>query len=114
MADKYGFVITVEEYRGDIPSVEYACADGDMVYDLFVSKLGIAPENISRFSNADFTCASFREEYRFHLSQLNTDTELYFYYAGHGFFLDGKNYLSTYETSLLNLTATSISFEDVI
>lgn len=114
MAEKYGFIITVEEYRGDIPTVEYACADGDLVYDMFVNKLGVVPDNIRRLSNTDFTCASFREEFSYHLSQLSTDAVLYFYYAGHGFFADGKNYLTTYETSLFNLIATSISFEDVI
>ena len=114
MANKYGFIITVEEYRGDISAVEYACADGDLVYNMFVNKLGIVPENIRRFSNAEFTCASFKEEFLYHLRQLSADTVLYFYYAGHGFFADGKNYLTTYETSSFNLIATSISFEDVI
>lgn len=114
MADKFGFIITVEEYRGDIPSVEFASADGDIVNNMFVNKLGVSPENVIRFSNSDFTCASFREEFLYHLRQLSADAVMYFYYAGHGFFADGKNYLTTYETSLLNLTATSISFEDVI
>ena len=31
MAEKYGFIITVEEYCGNIPAVAYACSDGDLV-----------------------------------------------------------------------------------
>lgn len=114
MAEKYGFIITVEEYGGDIPSVDYACDDGKLVFDLFTNKLGIAPEHISRYRNSEFTCARFCAEFRYHLSQLSTDTILYFYYAGHGFFADGKNYLTTYETSRYDLAETSISFEDVV
>lgn len=114
MAEKYGFIITVEEYCGDIPAVSYACSDGDLVYEMFTNKLGIAPEYISRYKNSEFTCARFSAEFRYHLSQLSADTTLYFYYAGHGFFADGKNYLTTYETSRFNLTETSISFEDIV
>ena len=114
MAEKYGFIITVEEYCGDIPTVAYACSDGDLVYDMFTSKLGIAPEHIWRYSNSEFTCARFSTEFRYHLSQLSADTTLYFYYAGHGFFADGKNYLTTYETSRFDLTETSVSFEDIV
>lgn len=114
MAEKYGFIITVEEYCGNIPAVAYACSDGDLVYDIFTNKLGILPEHISRYSNSEFTCARFSAEFRYHLSQLSADTTLFFYYAGHGFFADGKNYLTTYETSLFDLAETSISFEDVV
>lgn len=114
MAEKYGFIITVEEYVGDIPSVDYACDDGNLVFDLFTNKFGIAPEHISRYRNSEFTCARFCAEFRYHLSQLSTDTILYFYYAGHGFFADGKNYLTTYETSRYDLAETSIPFEDVV
>ena len=114
MAEKYGFIITVEEYGGDIPSVDYACDDGNLVFDLFTNKFGIAPEHISRYRNSEFTCARFCAEFRYHLSQLSTDTILYFYYAGHGFFADGKNYLTTYETSRYDLAETSIPFEDVV
>ena len=44
---------------------------------------------------------------------MSPETELYIYYAGHGFFSDGKNYLTLYDTSKLNLVKTSISFEDL-
>lgn len=37
----------------------------------------------------------------------------YIYYVGHGFFYEGKNYLTTYDTSTLDLVETSLSFEDL-
>lgn len=114
MAEKYGFIITMEKYCGNIPTVDYACSDGDLVYDIFTNKFEIPPEHISRYSNSDFTCARFSTEFRYHLSQLSADTILFFYYAGHGFFSGGKNYLTTHETTLIDLVETSISFEDVV
>ncbi len=44
---------------------------------------------------------------------MSSDTELYIYYAGHGFFSEGKNYLTTYDTNTIDLIETSLSFEDL-
>lgn len=117
MADKFGIIITVENYqpnRSGLSQVKYATADGIAMKKLFIEKIGIEEDHILMYQDSVFTCTSFQEDIRYHFKQLSPDTILYFYYAGHGFFMDGRNYLTTYETSTLHLKQTSISFENVI
>ncbi len=118
MIDKFGIIITVENYQsrsfGKLRKVDYANADGDLVQEIFINKLGIAPDHVIRVRDDEFTCASFKAEIAYHFKQLSPGSTLYFYYAGHGFFVDGRNYLSTYETFKLDLKETSIPFEDII
>lgn len=117
MVDKFGIIITVENYRsGDfgLNKVKYANSDGDAIKKLFIEKIGIAEDHIRVYQDSAFTCSGFQAEIRYHFGQLSSDTILYFYYAGHGFFMDGRNYLTTYETSTLDMKNTSVSFENVI
>lgn len=44
---------------------------------------------------------------------MSPDTELFIYYAGHGFLFDGKNYITLYDTSTISLVETSLCFEDL-
>jgi len=117
MSEKFGIIITVENYqpsRYGLNNVKYANSDGQEIKKLFIEKFGIEEDKILTYQDSEFTLARFQTETRYYFKQLTADTVLFFYYAGHGFFLDGRNYLTTYETSTLDLKNTSVSFENII
>ena len=116
MNEKMGIIISVENYQSSeygLSSVKYATNDSDAIKQLFIDKFGIDEKDIYIYKNEQFTQSAANNEVQYYLKQMSPDTELYIYYAGHGFFFEGKNYITLYDTSTLNLVDTSLSFEDL-
>lgn len=120
MSEKFGFIISIEEYQASafgLPSVEYATNDGESVKDVFINIFGVNENNIYYFKDDKFTCASGRSQLKYYLKMLPTDAEVYFYYAGHGFFYEGKNYITAFDTNNIDyveLVNSSIPMEECI
>ena len=96
-----------------LPSVKYANADARSMRTVFKDQLGILDEDIIEYTNESFTCNT-PLEIKYYIKNLSSDyTEVYVYYAGHGFFSNGTNYLTAYDTSFLDIKTTSIPFEDL-
>ena len=111
-----GIIISVENYQSSdfgLNNVKYATNDSDAIKQLFIDKFGIDEKDIYIYKNEQFTKSVANNEVQYYLKQMSPDTELYIYYAGHGFFFEGKNYITLYDTSTLNLVDTSLSFEDL-
>lgn len=116
MGEKYGLIITVENYQkltNGLEKVEYANADGILMKEAFTNFLHIQESNVMVFSDDMVTKSSVQSEVRYWINTLPEDSVLYFYYAGHGFYLNGKNYCTLYDSSLLAIEDTSISFEEL-
>ncbi len=115
MTEKIGVIISVENYQSSefgLPKVKYATNDSSAMKKIFIDILGIEENNIYHYKDEQFTYATGKGELQYYLKQMSCESELYIYYAGHGFFYNGKNYLTTYDTSMLNIVDTSLSFED--
>lgn len=116
MSEKMGIIISLENYQSKesgLHKVKYATNDSESIKKLFIDVLQIDESDIYYYRDEQFTYMTGKDEIRYHLGQMSSDTELYIYYAGHGFFSEGKNYLTTYDTSTRNLIETSLSFEDL-
>lgn len=116
MSEKIGIIITVENYQASpfgLNKVDYATNDGIEIKKVFSEVLKIDKNNIYCYQDEQFTRSTAMEEIQYYLTQMPIETELYLYYAGHGFFSEGKNYLTTYDTSKLDLVGTSLSFEEL-
>lgn len=116
MNDKMGVIISLENYQPNkfgLPKVKYATNDSESMKKIFIEVLQIDEKNIYYFRDEQFTHMVGKSELQYHLKQMASDTELYIYYAGHGFFSEGKNYLTTYDTNTIDLIETSLSFEDL-
>lgn len=111
---KYGIIISVERYmnKENFPIVKYANTDGNAIKKMFLDKLKILEKNICCYENENFTKERFENDIAYYLRSLEPGSELFFYYAGHGFYSDGTNYLTGYDTSILDLHQTSISFDN--
>lgn len=116
MNEKIGVIISLENYQSNefgLSNVKYATNDSETMKKIFIEVLGIEESNIYYFKDEQFTCMVGRAELQYYLKQMSNDAEIYLYYVGHGFFCEGKNYLTTYDTSKLDLIETSLSFEDL-
>lgn len=116
MREKIGVIISIENYQSSdfgLSKVEYATNDSEEMKKIFVEVFGINETNIYYYKDEQFTCAVGKSELQYYLNQIPCNAEVYLYYAGHGFFCEGKNYLTTYDTSTLDIVETSLSFEDL-
>ena len=115
MNEKIGVIISLENYQCSqfgLSKVKYATNDSESMKKIFIEVLQINENDIYYFKDEQFTQVVGRSELQYYLNQMSSDTELYIYYAGHGFFSEGKNYLTTYDTNTIDLIETSLSFED--
>jgi hypothetical protein len=108
---KVGILIAVENYVDRrIPSVDYAEADAMALADAF-KQHGFDPADQLLLINNKATKASIESRVKKILSSMVNDDILYFYYAGHGFARNGRNYITCNDTILDDLENTSIPVE---
>lgn len=113
--EKYGLIVTIENYQcgcNTLKKCKYATSDGELVRDMFLTAFQIPEINIKVYKDEQVTKNGILSEIHYWIKSLPDKSVLYLYYAGHGFYVDGHNYCSLYDTSLLNLKETSISFDD--
>lgn len=116
MSTKMGVIISIENYQKTtfgLSKVKYATNDSEEIRKAFIEIIGIKEEDIFYYKDDRFTLSTGKSELQYHLKQMSCDTELYIYYAGHGFFANGNNYCTVYDTSTLDLVDTSLSFDDL-
>lgn len=104
------FVVGLENYRkNELPKVDYAHAD----VDGFSEALGkiFPPEvlDVHVLKDSDASLTAVRDELAYKIKNLEEDELFIFYYAGHGFYGEGENRLSVYDTSPTNICDTTLS-----
>ena len=115
MEATYAVLIGIETYqqRG-INSVQFAQADAAAMKDLLVQDLGVPAENITVWLDFEATKSVFENELPYLIRGLSPRDRFIFFYAGHGFFANGTNRLTTWDTHPGNLSGTTVSLEDVL
>jgi hypothetical protein len=111
----YAVLIGIEtnQQRG-IGSVQFAQADAAAMKDLLVQNLGVPAENITVWLDFEATKSVFENELPYVIRQLAPGDRFIFFYAGHGFFANGTNRLTTWDSHPGNLFGTTVSLEDVL
>lgn len=115
---RFAFVIGIEEYmdreKNSLSKVDYARNDALAFKEILLSKLGMAEEDIALFIDNRADRNTIKYDLIQALAMLTDEDQFIFYYAGHGFQLDSKNYLTTYDTHPSGITDTSLSLQDDI
>lgn len=109
MTEKYGVIIAIENYQKDRWSkVHYAKNDAELMRRVFLERFKVPSQNLEVLIDSDATFATL--QYLFgHQIPSSLDSEVYLYYAGHGFYADGQNYLTAFDTSREVVIETSVS-----
>jgi hypothetical protein len=112
----YAVLIGIETYQKQgISSVQFAQADAAAMKDVLVQHFGVPAENISLWLDSDATRSAFENDLPYTIRhQLSPGDRFIFFYAGHGFYANGSNRLTTWDTHPSNLAGTTVSLEEVL
>jgi len=111
----YAVLIGIDKYQQQgIPDVEFAEADVGAMRDVLVQNLGVPADNITVWLNSDATQAVFKNDLPYTIRQLSHGDRFILFYAGHGFFANGTNRLTAWDSHPTNLAETTVSLEQVL
>ena len=115
MSNKYAIIVAIEDYHEHtkLSKVHYALNDANGVKNA-LEKLGYEKDNIQILNNNLATKTSTFEAIKKLSNYTQKGESILFYYAGHGFYVDGKNLISCVDTSLSSLKETCISLQDIL
>ena len=104
-------IIGISNYKR-IPAAEYADNDAKMFYDYATRALGVNPENIKLLVNDQADRIGIRRTLdNWLVSRTDNNTEIYFFYSGHGFPSadGGKLFFLPWDSDIDYLEDTAIS-----
>jgi len=112
--NRWGLVIGIETYS-NLPSVDYAKKDALLVRDYFTKILGIPQENLIFLADEKATKSAIMGNIKEHLPKnLEKDSTLYIYFAGHGApdVDKGDAYLIPYDGDMKYITQSGYKLKD--
>jgi len=115
----FAIIIAIEEYRFSdkktgISSVKYARNDATKFKKLLKDDFGLAEDDILLWIDKDATKSALENELKYHIRQLTKEHRFYFYYAGHGFYQNGHNKLTCWDSHPENLNGTTVSLKEIL
>jgi hypothetical protein len=111
----HAVLIGIETYqKRGIGSVQFAQADATAMREVLIQDLGVPAENITIWLDSEATKSVFENELPYAIRQLCPGDRFIFFYAGHGFFANGTNRLTTWDSHPANLFDTTVSLETVL
>jgi hypothetical protein len=110
----FGFLIAVEAYQdASIKSVRFAENDATGLRDA-LELHGLDPANTVLLLSARATKTRIESEVRRVCKTVREGDTLYFFYAGHGFSKNDKNYITCHDTVRKDLGPTSIELQGLL
>lgn len=115
MENYHGLIIAVENYHDDknISKVDYALNDAEQFLQSMI-ELGCRSENFEYLVGDRATKTAILQKIKQVAGNARNGDTIILYYAGHGFFSNGKNLISSVDTYLNSLDSTTIEIEQVL
>ncbi|MDD2856082.1 MAG: caspase family protein [Desulfuromonadaceae bacterium] len=112
-------VVGIETYQYSKPphsliGVAYAESDAREVAATLKSQFEIRDEDLYLWINQDATKSRFENDLSYLARSLDANVRFIFYYAGHGFYANSANRLTTWDTHPTSLSATTVCLRDVL
>src|ERR1019366_9474765 len=82
--------------------------------DVLVQQMQVPSQNITLWADQEATRTRLEEDLRYDIGQLGPDDKFIFFYAGHGFYAEGANRLTTWDTHPFNIAETTTSVDTVL
>jgi hypothetical protein len=112
MENALAIIVAVETYKEKtIKPVLFAEADA-REFSEAMAALGIASQEV--LVNEDATKSRIESLIKTHLRRINADDQLFFFYAGHGFALNERNYILANDTLRADLAGTSVGVKWIL
>jgi len=114
--DKYiGLIISIEEYHNNdkLSKVLYAHNDSENLLETLL-KLGVPSDNLELLQD-NFATKAAIETKIFKIAEAADDRNvILLYFAGHGLLENSTNYLTSVETDMASISATSVSIDHIL
>ncbi len=111
----YALLLGVEHYQQDgLPAVPFAIADAYAMRDILMQQMNVPPGNIKLWVDQEVTQNRLKQEIPYEIRGLTPDDRYIFFYAGHGFYADGWNRITTWDTHAFNLADTTTCLNEVL
>ena len=114
---KYGIIIAIENYSPlvvpELSKIEFAENDANSVKKAFMDQLYIEEDELVYLINEEANKNNIEKRLKNIFARITMEDECYFYYVGHGFNTNSKNYLTCWDTDNSNLEESSLSIDDV-
>ena len=105
----YALLIGIEKYQETkLEDVTYAENDASAIHDALVA-VGYDTADILLISSNDATKTNIEYEARMLAKTVNQDDSVFFFFAGHGYTIGGKNFLLARDTRRDDVEHTSVS-----
>lgn len=114
---KMAIIVAIENYRkgaSAIPNVRYAKADALRFRAILLKHFGYLEDEVIMFLDHEAVKAAFENDIPYHIKALSPDHQFIFYYAGHGFYQDGHNKLTCWDSHPFNLSDTCVSIKEIL
>src|ERR1700722_14142790 len=82
--------------------------------EILLQDLGVPAENVTIWLNSEATRSVLQHDIPYLIRQLGPGDRFIFFYAGHGFFANGTNRLTSWDSHPANLFDTTVSLEGVL
>ena len=114
MKNYCGLIVAVENYHDKkISPVKFAENDATKLFESLIN-LGCDQTKFEVLIDHTATFTTILEKLRYVSRNAEETDVIIFYYAGHGFLLNGKNQISSVDTSLTSLDSTTININTIL
>lgn len=111
----YAVLVAVEHYQQpNIRGVPFAVADAQAMKDVLLQQMNVPVENIKLWTDQDATQSRLKNDLPYEIKGLGPDDQFIFFYAGHGFYAEGSNRLTTWDTHTFNIKDTTTCLDEVL
>jgi len=114
----FAVLIAIETYRFSdehgINNVEYARNDVEKMKSTLMESLGLKEDEIIVWIDNEANKTALENELKYYVSQLDSETKFYFYYAGHGFYQSGTNKITCWDSHPTSLDTTTVSLKEIL
>ncbi|MEC5143189.1 caspase family protein [Chitinophaga sp. 212800010-3] len=114
---KLAIIIAIENYRKGITSinpVKYARNDAERFKQILIDDFGYLESEIKLLLDHDAVKSALENDIPYEIMNLTSEYQLVFYYAGHGFYKDGDNKLTCWDSHPSNLSGTCVSLDEIL
>ena len=112
--NRYAVVIGIEQYRRELPNVNFASHDANVVKEYLTKRLGFAEENVVSLVNEHAAKSDVEKYLEYWLPEhLDHDSTVLIYYSGHGAanFKTNEGYLLPFDGDPTYLDGTGYSLK---
>lgn len=108
-----GLIVAVENYHNDVPQVKYATDDAVQFRNSLIA-LGCQEDRLKLLTNEKATKTTIEQSIKEIASSARETDTIVFYFAGHGYYYNGKNLITCVDSSQKFIPETTVGLDFIL